>query len=158
MTPSTPGRSFFRSHLFPGCFQQIHPTDPVVQRVRPDFRFLLGSQPLRRFRHRLSCGCPSFRSGVFIQADFSSRYRLMLPVRPLCSTGVYPASRQLLGPSLPDRAPVINSRCTLVAFAPIRQGLLGSSADLPTRAVLNNPEGLMSDNACCFTPVLSGSS
>jgi hypothetical protein len=25
-----------------------------------------------RFRHRLSCGCPSFRSGIFIQADFSS--------------------------------------------------------------------------------------
>jgi len=44
-----------------------------------------------------------------------------------------------LSDSLPNRAPVMNSRCALVACAPTRQGLPGSSADLSTRAVPNHP-------------------
>jgi len=44
-----------------------------------------------------------------------------------------------LSDSLPSLAMVMYSRGALVAFAPTRQGLPGSSADLSTRAVPNHP-------------------
>src|ERR1700757_3557483 len=106
--PVHPGRALVGSHPLPACFQTIHPKDPVVQHVKPELWFLLGllaqllsqlrnllrqSRLLHRFRHRPSCGCPSFRSGIFIQAVFSSPYRFMLSARPLRSAGVTPLPR-----------------------------------------------------------------
>jgi hypothetical protein len=44
-----------------------------------------------------------------------------------------------LSDSLPGRPAVMHSHGALVAFARARQGLPGSSADLPTRAVPNHP-------------------
>ena len=86
----------------------VSPLDPVVQHIKPELRFLLGllaqfpsqlrnflRQPWlsHRFRHRLSCGCWGLRNGIFIQAGFSSSYRIALPVRPLRSTDVIPLLR-----------------------------------------------------------------
>src|ERR1700738_2531766 len=44
-----------------------------------------------------------------------------------------------LSDSLPGRTTVMYSPHALVAYAPTRQGLPGSSADLSTRAVPNHP-------------------
>ena len=51
-----------------------------------------------------SCGCPSPRSGVSPKRFFPSSYRNMLPVRPLCSTGVTPLPRSYGPLRLPARA------------------------------------------------------
>ena len=58
-----------------------------------------------RFRHRLSRGCPSLRSGIFIQAVFSSSYRFMLSVRLLRSTGITPLPRSYGPLRLPSGPP-----------------------------------------------------
>src|ERR1043165_3250828 len=85
-----------------------------------------------RFRHRLCCVCPSLRSGIFIQAVFSSSYRFLFPLRPLCSTGVTPLLRSygpLRLPTPPPRRlclPVARRSLSLAAGP----GLPGSSADL----------------------------
>ena len=77
-------------------------------------------------RLRLSCGCPSLRNGIFIQAVFSSSYVCMFSVRPLGSTGVTPLLRYYR----PLR------HCWLCAS---QEGFPGSSADLSTRAAPNHP-------------------
>src|SRR6202048_8131 len=114
--PIHSGRSFIAAHPFPRRFQHIQPIDPVVQRVEPELRFLLGllapllsqlrnflwqSRLFHRSRHRLSCGCPSLRSRIFIQAVFSSSYRFMLSVRPLGSIRVTGLLRYYGPPRLP---------------------------------------------------------
>src|ERR1039458_2612799 len=126
LTPSTPGAPWLRrtrsrpeKHGYPGS-QHIHPIDPVVQYVKSELRFPLGllaqllsqlrnfrrqSWLFHRFRHRLSRGCPSLRSGIFIQAVFSSSYRFMLSVRPLRSTGITPLPRSYGPLRLPSGPP-----------------------------------------------------
>jgi hypothetical protein len=113
-----PRRSLVPPHPFSSRFQHIHSKDPVVQHLKLDLRFLLGlsaqlPSPLRsllrqswlfhRLRHRLSCGCPSFRSGTLIQAGFSSSCRFRLPARPLRSHPVGPP--RLLDRPFPARCP-----------------------------------------------------
>src|ERR1019366_4517660 len=65
----------------------------------------------------------------------------MLSVRPLRSTGIYPASSLVWASPTPFRAapPVMYSRRALVALAPSLSGLPGSSTDLSTRAAPNHP-------------------
>ena len=53
-----------------------------------------------------SCGCPSPRSGVSPKRFFPSSYRNMLPVRPLCSTGVTPLPRSYGPLRLPTEPPL----------------------------------------------------
>ena len=121
-----------RFRFLPGLLAQL------LSQLR---NLLRQSRLLHRFRHRLSCGCPSFRSGIFIQADFSSSYRVLLPVRPLRSTGVTPFLSYLWASPTPDRAAsrlcLPAKRCSL-ALAAV-PGLPGSSTDLSTRAVPNHP-------------------
>ena len=111
-----------------------------------------------RFRHRLSCGCPSLRNGIFIQAVFSSSYRIMLSVRPLCSTGVTPLLRSYGPFRLPAGPPprlCIPAARWLLPLPPDRASqaprLIFPRALSPT-----TPEGPMAACACCFTTGLSG--
>src|ERR1039457_5248425 len=72
-----------------------------------------------RFRHRLSRGCPSLRSGIFIQAVFSSSYRFMLSVRLLRSTGITPLLRYYRPLRHPlGHSTVMHSRCVLALRHP----------------------------------------
>src|SRR5260370_26948212 len=151
-----PGRSVVPSHPFPRRFQHIHPIDPVVQHIKPELRFLLGllaqflsqlrnllrqSWLLHRFRSRLSRGCPSLRSGIFIQAVFSSSYRFMFSVKPLCSTGVIPFPRYY-GPLRLATAP-LRRLCLPNERGPLSLASLpclpASPTVLSTRACPNHP-------------------
>ena len=100
--------------------------------------FLRHPRLFPRFRLRLSCGCPSLRNGIFIQAVFSSSYICMFSVRPLGSTGVTPLLRYY-GPL---RHPLGHSRLCIPAacwLCASQEGFPGSSADLSTRAAPNHP-------------------
>src|SRR5713226_4961895 len=163
-----PGCALVGSHLFPCRFQHIHPIDPVVQHIKPELRFLLGllaqflsqlrnllRQPwlFHRLRHRLSCGCPSLRSGIFIQADFSSSYRIMLPVRPLRSTGVTPLLcyfGPLRLPAGPLRSYVFPAARWLLPLPPDRASQ-APRLIFPRALSSTTPEGPMAACACCFT-------
>src|ERR1017187_3799493 len=82
--------------------------DPVIQRIKPELRFLLGlsaqflsqlrnflRQPwlFHRFRRRLSCGGRSLRRGHLLQGVSSASYRPLLPAGPLRSTNITPLPR-----------------------------------------------------------------
>ena len=111
-----------------------------------------------RFRHRLSCGCPSLRSGIFIQAVFSSSYRIMFSARPLRSTCVTPLPRYygpLRLPAGPSRRLCLPNARWSLSLPPCRASqaprLICPRALSPT-----TPEGPLAAYACCFTNGLSG--
>src|ERR1039457_2563101 len=162
-----PRRSLIPAHPFPSRFQHIHPIDPVVQRIKPELRFLLGllaqllsqlrnllrqSWLLRRSRLRRCRRCPSLRSGIFIQAGFSSSYRFMLPVRPLRSAGVPPPLRYYGPLRLPTGPP--RRLCLPVArWSPLLPPCGASQAPrlIFSRALSpTTPEGPTAACACCF--------
>ena len=108
--------------LYPGApAPQPLPThDPVVPHIKPELRLLLAlwsqllsqlrnflRQPwlLHRLRRRLSCGCPRFRTGIFIPAVFPSSYRCVLSTRPLGSIRVAGLPRYYGPLRLPPRPP-----------------------------------------------------
>src|SRR5437773_1706132 len=165
--PIHPGRSLVASHPFPGRFQHIHPKDPVVQHIKPELRFLLGllaqlvsqlrnllrqSRLLYRFRHRLSCDCPSFRSGIFIQAGFSSSYTCLLSARPLRSTGVTPLLHYYGPLRLPARPPpqlcLPSARWSLTL--PPGRASQAPRLIFPRALSPTTPEGPLVACACCF--------
>ena len=128
--------------------------------VEPDVQIsrIRQSWLLHRFRHRLSCGCPSFRSGILIQAAFSSSSRSMLTVRPLGSTGVTPLLRYY-GPLRLPAGPLprlcLPSVRWSLSLPPDRVSqaprLLFPRALSPT-----TPEAPMAARACLFTIGQSG--
>ena len=95
-----PGRALIGSHPFPGRLQRVPPIDPVIQRIEPELRLLLGflaqllsqrreflrQRPLPpRFRRDLGPRRLS-RSGRLLPAALLSSYRIVLLLRPLRST------------------------------------------------------------------------
>ncbi len=162
-----PRCSLVSAHPFPCRLQHIPPKDPVVQHIKPELRFLLGllaqllsqlrnflrqSWLLHRFRHRLSCACPSLRIGIFVQAGFSSSYRIMFLQNHVFSKapslhGRYPASSLLWASPTPGQGRfrlclplhvdcfLFQSPCRVFAGAKARS----SSAHLSTRAAPNHP-------------------
>ena len=108
-------RAFVAAHRVPGRLQRVPPIDPVIQRIEPELRLLLGLlvqllSQLRKFlrqpRSRSVAGTASmaFRSSVVgsLPSGFSSSYRSTSRLRPLRSTVI---TRFLATMSLSDSRP-----------------------------------------------------
>ena len=126
-TPRKPPRVLYPTPIGAGRVgeEATHERDPIPPRFLSQLRnFLRQSWLLHRSRSRRSCGYPSTRSGICIQAVFSSSYRFMSSVRPLRSTGVTPLLRYYGPIRLPITAasPVMSSRRAWLAFARHRAG------------------------------------
>ena len=136
------GRALVGAHPFPCLFQHIAPIDPVVQRVKPELRFLLRLLIEFLSQQREFPGLSRFfRSGRFLQAVLLSSYITCFPRGPFAPRALprFPATT-----GLSDSRPVslhgyvFPQALGRVAALPL-PGLPGSSTNLSLRAVPNHP-------------------
>ena len=141
------------------CTGRFCPTDPVIQCIKPELRFLFGLlaqflSQLENFpRHRVSAS-PFFRNGRLRQAVLPPSDSTFLPQGPF-------APRELprfLATTDPSATHPGRSRLFIPAsrwFSTTRQGFPGSSTSLSPRAASNHP----GDSVRCLliaSPPVSG--